>query len=365
MQVQIYDKTTNGLPGAIIAADLSGRLDEVAFTHAALWGPLTASVQWSGALTEAFQYADQYLGNRIAIYSPTGDWLWEGLIWAVVFGAGSRQRTRALESYANLARVHYRATDFSTSPPTDLGIATPAVAQDTAGQATYGVIEYQQNEGGMLATTASSLAAAALNMRKHLLYQPGTGSSAGGATVELQCIGFYRTLFYQAYTAATVNSADVAAVVKNILTAKGPFISADQSQVATTGITTGQQFDQYEMAGDIIKRLVTSVDGWTFGLDQGAVPYLRASRRYAVTPDYVERLDGIIESNTGQELPLWNVRPDSILRQADFVPVSANLSAATESVEHIYLVETTYSTQNGGELTYQPAVTGPRGEILP
>jgi hypothetical protein len=244
-QAKITDKLTNGLPGTTELEDLGSRIADVEYTHAALWGPLSARITLDGTIEDAFRYADQYLGNPITIYDEGGVWQWEGLVWSVRFNAGLRQRTRSLDGYANLTRVHYRLTDFSTSPPTDLGPAAPVTASDTTGQSVYGIIEFGRSEGGMLQTTAQALANQELNTRKRLLYSPESGRLGAEAdtsqpTIEIQCMGWYQTLFYQAYTAATTSTADIAAVVKAILTAKGPFVSSNQDQIATTGVTTGQ-----------------------------------------------------------------------------------------------------------------------------
>lgn len=377
MRPIIFDKLANGLPGTSPLDDLSGRTEYLEFTHAALWGPFTARVRWAGSLRDAFHVADQWLGNPIHIYDPSGTLQWSGLIWTVRFGAGRRrQRSRSLEGYANRARVHYRKMDFSTSPPIDLGLATPIVADDAAEQAIYGIIEHQRSPGGMTATTATNLSTRTLAERKRLLWLPESGvlgysaservtlgTSAGDkpGQIELECMGWWRTLGYQAYTATTSGTAELATVVQNILTASAPFLLASYDQIATTGISVQRQFDKYELPTEIIKRLLQTANGYTFGIDVDRVPYLRANQLLATTPTYYERLDGTIEGAGGQEIPLWDVRPDNVLRQLDFVPTSANLSAAIDSIESIYLAETTWSTPN--QLTYKAAVAGVLGEV--
>lgn len=372
MQVKIFDKGTNGLPGATEQADLTGRLSSVSFTHAALWGPLTATIQWSGTLDEAFRYADQYLGAPISIYDPAGVLQWEGIIWTVTFRAGRRRRSRSLEGYANYCQVNYRATDFSTSPPTDIGPATPEVAQDAAGQAIYGRIGYLANVGGVTQATAANTAATDLAERTRLLYLPDTGAldtntpSPAPDTIqtELYCVGFYRTLYYQWYTSAATGTADTAVILQSILGAAAPFVVNDYTQVATTGVNQGQAFDQYQWAGDIIKSLLDAVSNWTCGLALGRIPYLRPSKRLNATADYVERLDGVLEDAAGVAVPWWSVRPDTILRQADFVPISANLTTAIDAIESVYLTETTCTVnQNGLNLSYKTAVAGIDGAI--
>jgi hypothetical protein len=369
MQVLVFDKGASGAPGSTVLDDLTGRTDTVAYTHAALWGPLTATVTWQGTLEEAFTYADRYLGNTIVVNSPDGTLQWEGMIWSVTFGAGRRQRSRSLEALTTWVSAFYHLTDFSTSPPADLG---PAVVStnDSAIEAVYGRRMLPLSLGGVATTTATSAAARALNERKRLLYLPETGSLGGGAngnwpSVELHCVGFYRSLWFQWANDATTGTADVSAVIQAQLTAGGAWISADYSQMATTGITTGRTLDQNEYVGDVIKRLIQTADGYTFGIGMGngRTPYLRLNKRYATAIDYVERLDGVLENSAGQEVALWDVRPDTVLRQADFVPIAANLTAAIDGIESVYLSEVTYSTDNGGQLSYRASIAGIGGAV--
>lgn len=365
MQPQIYAKTTDGQPTSTLIADLSDRAADIQMTHAALWGPLTARVTWAGSLDEGFWAAESWLGNPIAIYSPDGQWCWEGLIWSVDFGAGRRRRVRSLEGYANRTRMLYRTMDFSTSPPTDLGPATPIVNNDTAGQALYGIVEHQESLGGVTTATATARGAEALSRRQRLLWLPESGSlgqsANGAATITLDCYGYWRTLMYRAYTATTTGTADVSTVIQNVLTAAAPFISTDYSRMATTGTSVGRQFDRSDLAGEIVKELIGQASGYTFLIDRDRVPVLQAARRLGVTADYHEQMDGTLTDVTGAPVPLYLVRPDTILRQLDFVPANAALSTAIDSVESCYLVETTWSSP--GRLSYRAAIPGILGDV--
>jgi hypothetical protein len=60
---------------------------------------------------------------------------------------------------------------------------------------------------------------------------------------------------------------------------------------------------------------------------------------------------------------LWDVRPDSVLRQADFVPITSNLATAVDGIESVYVAETTYSTDNGGQLSYRASIAGIGGAV--
>lgn len=364
MQPLVYAKGVNGVPTTTLVRDLSGRSAEVQFTHAALWGPLTASVRWSGTLNEGFEAADAWLGNELKVYSPDGDWLWEGIIWSVTFGAGRRQRTRSLEGYANRARVHYRTTDFSVFPPVDLGPGTSeAENTGTEHQQRYGVIEYQRSAGGMTATSAQNLANETLAERKHLLWMPETGQAGSAATIEIACYGWYRTLWYQRYVSATAGTAELRTVINTMLAAKAPHVVSSLTNLAVTGVLAPQVSDNSETPGELIKRLLPTAVGYTFGFDQNRQAYLRLDKREQTKSDYHEDLFGQITTLLGAAVPLWSVRPDAVLRHMDFVPATVNLSsAAIAAIENVYLTETTYSSRDN-TLSYKSAVAGERGEV--
>lgn len=349
MQAVIYTKLTNGLPGTTPIADLSDRTSEIEFTHSAMWGPLTARVSWGGSLDEGFAAADQWLGNPISIISPDGVVQWSGLVWSVRFSAGNRSRSRSLEGYANRVRVHYRLViqDYTETNNTDQ-------------QAIYGIIEHQINAGELKTGTVGFISARAIAERTRLLWLPDSGG--GDPRIELECYGWWRTLSYLAYRGTTSSLNDISTEIATILAAKAPFISTDTSNMALTGIGTSQTFDKWETVGEIIKRLMDQAEGSVFGIDNNRMPYVAASRRLATTPDYLEQADGTITGTAGQVIPPYEIRPNTIMRQVDFVPASANLSASIDSIESTFLAETTYKSSDNS-LSYQSVVAGVLGEI--
>lgn len=361
MQAVVYAKTTNGLPTSTVVADLSDRTDEIEYVHSAFWGPLTARVSWGGSLEEGFTAADQWLGNPISIISPDGVVQWSGLIWSVRFSAGNRSRSRSLEGYANRAWVHYKLADFTTTPPTDLGPAGSSVS-DTAEQAIYGEIETHENGGAMTATTAANQAGRTLQDRRRLLWVPDSGGVNDPPRIEIEAMGWWRTLTYQAYVTQTTGLLEMKTVIQNILTAECPFISTDYSLMGTTSILVQRQYDKYEYPSDIIKRLVATAAGYVFGITNDRIPYLQVGQRFALTPTYYEQADGTITTAAGATVNPWEVRPDAILRQVDFVPPSANLTAAIDAVESLYVAETTYNSRDNS-VSYKPAVARVLGKV--
>lgn len=365
MQVLISLPDVGGLPRTEVVADLESVLtpDGCAATRAAFWGDLQATVRYTGTLDDAFIAAQDWLGAGVQIVAPDSTVVWSGLVWSVAFGAGGRRRTRSLDGYANRARLVYDEISAATAPPTVTTAGQVIVTDDLAGQARYGLIEYTSKPGQLVLAQATARNARDLTDRSRLLYTPegGTlGELGSSEVITLTCMGWWRTLMYQVYTAATTGTADVAVIIKAILTASCPFVSADQSQIQTTGIVAAQQFSAYEPAGTIIKQLVASVDGWTFGIGPDRIAYLRPNGQGAASATYIEQADGRVEDASGGSVPLWSIVPDTLLRQADVAPALTDL-LAIKTIETVYLSEVTFTAPS--RLAYKASVAGVDGAL--
>jgi hypothetical protein len=370
VQATILNKVANGLPGTLVVDDLSDRMTYLEYTHAALWGPLTATIRFSGDIMDGFTYADQYLGNPVAIYSPDGRLQWEGTIWKVTFGTGRRKRVRSMDGYANFVWTEYTTVDANG---VDQGPGGLSFLSDADQIAIYGQIDAVVSGGSLQAINADPFTLAQLNSKKRLLWNPDTGNATLGLAttqqpqIELVCYGYYHTLWnrqYELFTFPGTGALDTSVMITTALNTTAPFISTDYSQIQTTGVTIPQyQPTQRQNLGEWIKQWLAMSDGWIFGVDFGRIPYLRPSNRFNTTIDYVERVDGLIETPQGQEIRLWDVRPDTIMRQQDFVPQSVNLASAIDSLENIYLAQTTFQTPY--QLIYQASVAGPDAHVQP
>jgi hypothetical protein len=350
MQPVILQRLDNGVPGTARIADLSDRAAAIRLGHRAMWGPYSARVPWGGTIEEGFAAA-AWLGCPVEFWSMDGEWLWEGLVWSVSFGAGTRTRTRSLDGYANRVTVLWQNADTGEQ-------GTPVVVDDDAAQVTYGIYEYVHNAGRIVAATATALATQHLSLRSRLLYVPdGRGSET--PQIEIECAGWYRTLGNQTYISATTGTADIGVVIGNILDTC-PLISTDRSQIEVTGADTLQTFDAYETPLEIIRRLVEEAGDYVFGLGPGRVPYLRPSNRLGTSPHYIEDQSSVIRDPGGAEVAPWQVRADRVLRQIHFVPAYVP-TAAIDSIESVYLAEVEYSVQSG--LDYSASVTGPDGSL--
>jgi hypothetical protein len=367
MQVQIAARGDLGVVTTTIQADLEATLttDGIRYTKAALWGDLDATIKLTGTLDQAYTAAQDWLGGRMQIFANEGTQVWNGYVWSVSWGSGGRKRTRSLDGYANRARLVYDEINAGTTPPTVTTAAKVISVDDTAGQASFGIIEYTSKPGQLVAAQATARNARDLADRRRLLYTPESGTLGGQSTTDagiitLQGMGFWRTMQYQAYTATTTGTADVAVIVKAILTASCPMLATAQSQILTTGVTAQQQYSAYDSAGTIIKQLVASVDGWTFGLALGRIPYLRPTNKGNTTPDYIELANGMVLDAGGGTVDLATVRPDTLLQQADYLPTSTP-AAAVDNLNVVYLVETTY--QMPGTLSYKASIPGINGAV--
>ena len=380
MQVRVLDKEGNhptGLPTTNLKADLSGRISDLSMTHAAMWGPLEARIALAGTFDEGYAIADRWLGCPVEIWSDNGEWLWEGFIWSVRFGTGRRRRTRSLEGYAEWGRIFYNYVPLAGLPP-DEPPRTLVVGPD-AYDGRYPSFAYTLS--GLWPTEyATRKAESLLASRRRLLWLPessgGAPDSGGEPLIEIECLGWYRTLWYSQYYYSATNPYELEWVLDIIRTilhdthlGSAPYLIDDQSHIIGDNLDAIVHiFDKFEPPGEIIKRLTRQAAGpltgtkeFVFGVGQGRIPYLHESKRYSSAVDYLEQLDGTITDTSGAPIPLYLVRPDSVLRQVDFVPSSVAPGVSIESIENIYMSETTWSSP--GELSYKSGVQGVLGEV--
>lgn len=374
MQPLIFHKDKFGLPTTQLSADLSDRTPQIDFTWSALWGPLEASISWPGTLNEGFEAANRWLGCPIEIWSPNGEWLWEGIIWTVSFGAGQRRRKRSLDGYAERGYVFYNAlSPFTHAPITGPPWKIVIGPNTSTGTRPHFVL----NIGGpWLEASANARAELELSRRNRLLWLPETGGALpsgdfGTADIQLECLGWYRTLWYNPHVRYTNEFWSIAEIIKQILLVSCPFVSSDQSDINVINVSGASYnyFDKYEMPGELIKRLLPITNGldittdeFIFSLQRGRKPYLQRSRRLNTSPDYIEHIDGTIESSAGGKLEPYLIRPDMILRQTDFAPSSVPSGMAVDSIESMYLTETNYSSSDH-RVGYRASVAGVLGEV--
>lgn len=376
MQVLVFNKDGSevvGLPTTDLLADVTDRVSDLTFTTAATWGPLEARITMTGTFDEGYEIADRWLGCPVEIWSPDGEWCWEGLIWTVRFGTGRRRRSRSLEGYATWGSFFYDRINTNGTPYD--GPPQYVVAGDHQLQGEYPGIVYNMT-GPMALVYAERQAASLIAARQRLLWLPessgGYPDEAAEPTIEIECLGWYRTLWYSQYARYTNEFLDIADVLRDMLLHYGymPYIAQDDSQImATTWDAMYNRFDQFEATGEIIKKLAQRAVGpyagvkeVIFGLQQGRVPYLRESKRYSTTADYLEHLDGTITDASGGAVPPYLIKPDTILRQVDFAPASLSSGVAIDSIESIYISEVTY-TSSDNSLSYKTAVPGVLGEV--
>jgi hypothetical protein len=379
MQVLVFDKDgehPTGLPTTNLKADLTGRVSDLSFTHAAMWGPLEARMTVAATIDEGYEMADRWLGCPVEIWSPDGQWCWEGFVWTVRFGTGRRRRSRSLEGYSQWGRVFYQYVPFVGLPPDEP--PRTLVVGDDAYDGRYPSFSYTLS--GLWPTEyAERKAEALLASRRKLLWLPESSGSLAQAddqpTVEIECLGWYRTLWYsQYYYSGPPNVLEwVIDLIKMILhdtrLGTSPYLVDDQTKiVGDNHDAVPHVFDKFEPPGEIIKRLTRQAAGpdigtkeYVFGVLQGRIPYLHQSKRYSSDVDYLEHIDGRITDTHGSEVPLYLVRPDTILRQVDFAPASASSSLAIDAIENIYMSQTTWSSP--GDLSYTSGVAGVLGEV--
>lgn len=366
MQALIFNKDILGHPLDTLQTDLASKRPDVTFSHSAMWGPLSATVTWSGSAEEGFDAAERFLGCPIEIWSPEGEWCWEGIVWTVSFGAGQRRRRRSREGYAERVFVL-----FQSSGETSDGGPNLQVAGDNLN--IHSKPHYVANiSGPWTIPEAYAYAEAELERRSKPLWLPESGGTlpvltGGSPTIEIRALGWYNTLWYVPLYGGYLLT-DTMRNHAIWLIEDSPFVVQDYSKIGPYEETLTLSIEHVETPGEVMKRILPmgirsgGDRELLFGLMRGRVPYLKKSKRMSTEVDYVERSDGSITTANGGLIRPHSVRPDTILKQQDFVPTKTSLISAIDSIENVYLSETTYSSRTDS-VDYKSSVAGLLGGL--
>lgn len=354
MQALLYQKGINGLPTTQLLIDLTPVISSISYTNSAKWGCYEASVSFALKDNLAYALAEGVLGCTLNIYNEHGIRVWGGYVDEIKI-SGHQSKTKSLKDYANRVRIHYHKIDTSTSPPTDLGQATPIVANDTNGQYFYGIKEYNMNEGGLAAATATSMANAELAKRKQLFYTPSKGTSTMECTIS--ATGWYGSLYNQSYTSTNNGTVETATLISSILSASCPFIRV--ATLATTGVSQKKFFDKYEFAGDIISMLMEKCQGYLFRIDADRNPEIVADNRAQLTTTYYESNDGIIRNIANGIVPPSAIIPNTIITHTGFDDPRGYITASVEKSSSLWISDVTYTD---GKVSYKSSRWGQYGE---
>lgn len=357
----VADRTLTVNPGDVLA-DLGPRLTGYEHTITATGGYESLTLSFTAkSLDEALTWMDRLL-CPVTCYGPDTDEIWDGYIAAVEIRVGGRTRSISLDPVQNRVRARYTTV-----------LGTPGAtgqSSNTASQALYGV-----RDGVVSLGTTTQAAAEGLRnswLARYALPRAApqteirTGASGEAATVSLQCAGWYSSLGFVTLERADTATEAATAQVQTLLGSSSPGIAATNAFLATsatisaTGVTTTRRIE----ADTTYRAAIEARLGLGSNSGQRLAWGVYSGRRLVVdtwagaTPNdiaYRVRLGKAgVESVAGSTVRPWQVRPDAMVEDTDFVVVGPP-SEASDTAGRFYLERVAFRIDSGGwSLTLEP-----------
>ncbi|MHB9032334.1 MAG: hypothetical protein ACYC6L_04715 [Anaerolineae bacterium] len=192
-------------------------------------GPQDADIALEGRDERAVWEALELLRCPVEIYNEYQVCVWWGYVHEVSVSVGAITMGVNLDGLANKVAVSYE---------TDAGEqATTAWSQDADSVALYGTKELLLSAKVVGVTAAEALRSVYLGGAKTPMAQfEAATSDQVGARAKLHCKGWWQTLDWKYYAAATGTASDTTAQIAAIVTAAGQFMTGSIVR-ATSGIT--------------------------------------------------------------------------------------------------------------------------------
>lgn len=356
----------------------------------------SAGLSLNGNLVDMEDWFERGLGRHIEVYNPALVQIWGGFVNKVTLSAGPLTATRGpLLDIANRVSVAYTPiTDATTNPITTGDAAVTTIAENTASQTRYGIVEKVLDAGQLLhwIDTGPPIVNHFLDEQYRDTYLaenawPKTSEDLGiGSTseprVELELLGYIHWL--QAYIVDMVNIGDYDAIYISyadpIDTGKLQLVlgadpnglfSTDYTQMDFNGILTSSYEDGTRDAWTIIKELVSMGDAnnnrMLFGVYGGQQVYYKAAPTTTIYQHRMTGRDMVVEPfGGGMEIRPWDVQAGEWLFLPDFLAGRSQPSDKRRDPRYLFIESVTftapYSVQiRGGALDTLAQLTAKGG----
>lgn len=301
----------------------------------AMGGFLDCSFDCEMQSAEAFWWMDQMLGSRLQITAQDAVFddgiAWEGYVNDIEIIQPQIRRSLS-DMWNNVAVAYSRERP---NHPSYAGERTQtAWAGDTTSQALYGIKEMIHNEGGMRLSIAEDLRDRLLAYYAYprvTFPKLDAFTMPGALTVRFGILGYWATLAWRPWTDGTEADENVSAIIANILTTSGQFISSDQSHIDTNAYQRSQFFANPLTMQKTIEGLCALGDSskdapYFFQVLENRKPwYFKQSS----TADYVMHRDGSIRLSSSNVLVKpYCVRPGKVVEVVDLSPTLMSTSLA-------------------------------------
>lgn len=276
-------------------------------------------------------WLDRGIGGHVETKDESGTIVWEGVVNSITITLGGvTYEVGNFTDIVNRVGVSYDWLDTTTYPPAQGSKTVLPVANDTASQALYGILEQQRSIGAVTDWNALEIRTVLL---QELAYPKKTANAAvfsggvGSAQVTFNCIGYAKAYMNYLYANAVTGATTVSVRVQAVITADpNVVISRDYSGVAVNATSIESVLLEGKPAWNYLIGLATK---------GGAAPYYRYSlgiyERRKVSYTQRNPATGVISyyyspisspeqkltSLAGQRVRPWNVRPARWLQLTD------------------------------------------------
>lgn len=327
--------------GGTYLADLTNLYTSYTHKTLAVGGYWTAQIVLNLTLVEAEDWYENGLGRQIKTYNPAGVVIWEGFVNQVTLNAGALSQIRGpLMEVANRVSTVYSPLDVTVYPPVSGTTTVTTIAENTASQAQYGIIEKVVSAGTTTDENAEKVRDVFLNENRNPKTSGQVSLSLGSAqntVITLDCIGNVNWLTAYIYNNASTAFELVSDKIIAIIAADpNSYLSASVNEIEENSFLTPAVENRNRFAWDILTELVSLGNDVNdtrrlFGVYADRVPYYTSQPK---TIAYHHRLTDpaqAVTTPTGALVYPWDVQPGKWLHVPDFLigrsfPASDNLA---------------------------------------
>jgi len=269
------------------------------------------------------------LGRHVTCYDEDQQIIWAGFVNSVSGNLGGLAIERGpLLDVANRAELYSTPIIDPTPDPPVTGDQMPTViAQDTASQARWGIIEKILSSGQMLDDMAEQMRD--LYLAEYLDPKTAKSFSLSGNSnpqVSIKCLGYVHWLETYAYNQTATALTDVASdKIEDVLAADpNNLFSTDYSKIDFNGTLVPSYENASRTAWTIIKEITALGDGsdnrWVFGVwDSQRAVYAAVPTTVKYTQSLSDPSQRIIDDHTKAVIPPWKVKPGQWMMYTDLL----------------------------------------------
>lgn len=355
--------------------DLRDNLTGYNHQIAAIGGYASATIAVRDNLANLEAWIADGLGRHVEVYSPNTDLIWEGFVNVMRLNVGGSTIERGpLMDIANRVSVMYTPIIDPTTDPPSLGTKTETtIANNTASQTKYGILERVLSSGNLLDDGVTNDAEYVRDLflaenkearnSNEISLAPG---GSGDVTLTLDCRGYFDWLNAYVYNDGTHNfSVQIDDKLGYVLTAdpNALFSTAYDWLDANAALTQGLE-DENRTAMTVIKELLALGDindnRYLFGFYGGIKP------KYNVVPTSIEYYyyrhskAQSIETPSGERVRPWDVLPGKWVLIPDLMAGHAYQDNLRLDPRTLFIENVNYNAPYGVNLQGSPILNLPQ-----